>query len=243
MVQGYRITEGGDLRVTEQSSTRISEQFHVLSSSLSSDSTLSGSGFTKLNASVDLTNVGSVLYAGTVTRPAVVQAQATSSFTALGNVRFKGISDLVATGSQQAIGLRRVYAETSLASTGTQVSKAVRIKKVSASYQTTGSISNVVKLVKYATFDNQQDNIIRLSELGDTRITEDGKVRVSSNANTNSVYGNIVVNGVVAPFKAVAYIKENGVWVEFDPYVRWGGDWTLPDKIYKNVSNRWKRVY
>jgi hypothetical protein len=123
------------------------------------------------------------------------------------------------------------------------VSEAKRIKNASFAAQTTGSISNVVNLRLSAIFESPEDNIIRLSELGDTRITEDGDVRVASDASPNSVYGTINADGLVRPFAAVAYIKENGIWKEFDPYVKWGGDWTLPEKVYKNVSNRWKRVY
>ena len=243
MAQGYRITESGDLRVTEQSDSRVSERYFTGSASLSGSGSLTPSGGRKQQVSASLANVGSILYAGTVTRPASVSATATSSLTSSASLIKHGEISLQGIGTQQAQGDRTAQASIALSSTSSNVSEAKRIKNVSFAAQTTGSISNVVKLRGSAIFESPEDNIIRLSELGDTRITEDGNVRVASDASPNSVYGTINADGLVRPFAAVAYIKENGIWKEFDPYVKWGGDWTLPDKVYKNVSNRWKRVY
>lgn len=117
------------------------------------------------------------------------------------------------------------------------------IKNASFTGNASGSASYVANRKFYAVYEAQQDNIIRLTELGDTRVTEDGNIRVARNVSKNSVYGTINVAGAVTPFAAVAYIKEDGIWKEFDPYVKWGGDWTLPEKVYKNISNKWKRVY
>lgn len=243
MAQGYRITESGDLRVTEESSTRISEQFHVLSTSLSASSSLTGSATANFLSSTSLSNVGSVLYAGNVTRPTEISYQATGTASFTPTLISKGVSDLTAASTQQALGLNRLGGELSVSAIGTQASVGKRVKNASGSYSASSTLASSATRVLRAEYDTQQDNIIRLSELGDTRITEDGNVRVASNANVNSVYGNIVANGDSFPFEAVAYIKENGVWVEFDPYVKWGGDWTLPEKVYKKVSDRWRRVY
>jgi hypothetical protein len=174
---------------------------------------------------------------------ASVSATATSSLVSSALLIKNAEVALQGVGTQQAQGARTAQASIALSSSSTNVSEAKRIKNASFAAQTTGSLTNVVKLKGSAIFESQQDNIIRLTELGDTRVTEDGNVRVSSGASQNSVYGTINADGLVRPFAAVAYIKENGIWKEFDPYVKWGGDWTLPDKVYKNVSNRWKRVY
>lgn len=243
MVQGYRITESGDLRVTEQSDSRVSERYFTGSSSLSGSSSLAPAGSRKQQVSATLANVGSVLYAGTVTRPASVSATATSSLSSSAVLIKNAEIDLQGVGTQQAQGAKTTQVEVALSSTSTNVSEAKRIKNAGFTANASGSLANVVKLRGSAIFESPEDNIIRLSELGDTRITEDGNVRVASDASPNSVYGTINANGLVRPFAAVAYIKENGIWKEFDPYVKWGGDWTLPEKVYKNVSNRWKRVY
>jgi len=243
VTQGYRITESGDLRVTEQSDSRVSERYFTGSISLSGSGSLAPAGGRKQQVSASLANVGSVLYAGNISRPASVSATATGSLTSSVVLIKNGEIDLQGVGTQQAQGTTRVQGSIALSSTSTNVSEAKRIKNASFAAQTTGSISNVVNLRLSAIFESPEDNIIRLSELGDTRITEDGNVRVASDASPNSVYGTINADGLVRPFAAVAYIKENGIWKEFDPYVKWGGDWTLPEKVYKNVSNRWKRVY
>ena len=243
MTQGYRITESGDLRVTEQSDSRVSERYFTGSISLSGSGSLAPAGGRKQQVSASLANVGSVLYAGNISRPASVSATATGSLTSSAVLIKNAEIDLQGVGTQQAQGTTRVQGSIALSSTSSNVSEAKRIKNASFAAQTTGSISNVVNLRLSAIFESPEDNIIRLSELGDTRITEDGDVRVASDASPNSVYGTINADGLVRPFAAVAYIKENGIWKEFDPYVKWGGDWTLPEKVYKNVSNRWKRVY
>jgi len=243
VTQGYRITESGDLRVTEQSDSRVSERYFTGSISLSGSGSLAPAGGRKQQVSASLANVGSVLYAGNISRPASVSATATGSLTSSVVLIKNGEIDLQGVGTQQAQGTTRVQGSIALSSTSTNVSEAKRIKNASFAAQTTGSISNVVNLRLSAIFESPEDNIIRLSELGDTRITEDGNVRVASDASPNSVYGTINADGLVRPFAAVAYIKEDGIWKEFDPYVKWGGDWTLPEKVYKNVSNRWKRVY
>jgi len=244
VADGYRITESGDLRVTEQSASRISERFHVGEASLASTGSLSGALNVTAQVSASLSNVGSVLYAGNITAQAEVDLQAQGSAALDPTLRSKGVVDLRGVGSKAFVGLRTAPLEASLSATGSSSQEAVRVQYLSFSGSCTSSLVNEdIKLRSSAVFETSQDNIIRLSELGDTRVTEDGNVRVASNANVNSVYGNIVANGQVFPFKAVTYIKENGVWKEFDPYVKWGGDWTLPDKVYKNISNRWKRVY
>ena len=243
MAQGYRITESGDLRVTEQSDSRVSERYFTGSVSLSGSGSLAPTGSRKQQVSATLANVGSVLYAGTITRPASVSATATSSIVSSALLIKNAEIDLQGQGLQQAQGARTAQAAIALSSTSTNVSEAKRIKNAGFTANASGSLANVVNLRLSARFESPEDNIIRLSELGDTRITEDGNVRVASDASPNSVYGTINADGLVRPFAAVAYIKENGIWKEFDPYVKWGGDWTLPEKVYKNVSNRWKRVY
>lgn len=244
MAEGYRITESGDLRVTEESASRISERFHVGEGSLSSTGSLTGDTKATFQILASLANVGSVLYAGNVTVQVSTQLQATGTSSADADLRAKGVVDLVSTTTQAARGLRTSPLEASLSSTGSSTQEATRVQYLSFSGTASCSFVNQdIKLRNKALFEAQQGNIIRLSEYGDTRVTEDGNVRVADNASPNAVYGDIVANGQVFPFRAIAYIKEDGVWKEFDPYVKWGGDWTLPDKVYKNISNRWKRVY
>ena len=59
----------------------------------------------------------------------------------------------------------------------------------------------------------------------------------------NVVTASIVVLGVEIEFSATAYIKENGVWKEFDPYVKFNDIWDEPEAVYKKIGNNWKRVY
>jgi hypothetical protein len=244
VADGFRITESGDLRVTEDSVSRISERYHVGEGSLVATGSQSSTLNVTAQVSASLANVGSVLYAGNVTVQVSVNLQSSSTSSADVSLRSKGVVDFDGVSTQVARGLRTAPLEASLSSTGSSTQEATRVQYLSFSGSASGTFVNQdIKLRNSAVYEAQQDNIIRLSEFGDTRVTEDGNVRVASNASPNAVYGNIEAYGESFPFKAVAYIKENGVWVEFDPYVKWGGDWTLPDKVYKNISNRWKRVY
>ena len=39
------------------------------------------------------------------------------------------------------------------------------------------------------------------------------------------------------------HITEDGVWTVFTPYVQYNGNWQVPEKLSKNISDDWKRIY
>ncbi len=245
MAVGYRILESGDIRVSESGDTRTTEKFFVASSLVASSSSIAPTASVKASGLSSLSNVGSALFAGFANRPAAARLNSLSTLQPDADLVGKGVTSLLGTSAQTASGLRIRNAESALAATGTLASEAGFKLSGEVSAVITGTFENTgLDFTAYAVFDNDQDNIIRLTESGDIRVSEDGlETRVSINVNPNITYCNIVSDGVVIPFEAVAYIKEDGVWKEFDPYVKWGGAWNLPDRIYKNISENWKRVY
>lgn len=245
MADGYRILESGDLRVSESGDTRLTEKFYVASSLVASSSSISPTASVTSSGASSLSNVGSAIFAGFANRPAAARLNSLATLQPDADLVGKGVTSLLGTSAQASSAIRIRNAESTLAATGTLASEAGFKFVGEVSGVVTGTLDNTaLNYTAYAVFDNEQDNIIRLTESGDIRVTEDGlDTRISVNVNPNVVYCNIVSDGVLTPFEAVAYIKENGVWEEFDPYVKWGGTWSLPDKIYKNISENWKRVY
>jgi hypothetical protein len=207
---------------------------------VSSQTTVKASGVSSLS------NVGSVLFAGFANRPAATRLNASSTTLPDADLKAKGVFALTGTSTQNAVGLRIRPAEAALASSGTFVSEAGFKFSGEVSGSVTGTLGLTAKFTAKAIFDTSQTDIIRLTESGDIRITEDGlDTRVSLNVNPNVVYGNFTAGGTYYKFSAVAYIKQNGVWEEFDPYVKWAGDWDPPESIYKKMptTSSWKRVY
>lgn len=244
MADGYRILENGDLRVSEADEFRVTEKFYTASCSLVSSSTVSGLPTVSFSGSSSLSNVGSAVYVGYANRPAAARLDATSTVQPDADLVANGLSSLSSLGSASSLGLRIRNAEASLTVSGTLYTEAGFKLSGEFSGTATGTLANVSDFTASAVFDNTLDNIIRLTESGDVRVTEDGlDTRVALNVNANNVYAVIISDGVHIPFEATAYIKEDGVWKEFDPYVKWGGSWAFPDKVYKNISNTWKRVY
>lgn len=246
MADGFRITESGDLRVSETGDSRVTERYYTGSVALTVSSSVSGQTTVKASGLSNLSNVGSVLFAGFANRPAATRLNASSTVLTDGDLKAKGVISVTSTSTQNTVGLRIRPAETALESLGTLASEAGFKFSGGFSSTVTGTLGLAPKFTGVATFDTDQADIVRLTESGDIRVTEDGlDTRVCLNVNPNVVYGNFTADGVYYKFSAVAYIKQNGVWEEFDPYVKWAGDWELPEAIYKKMptTSSWKRVY
>ena len=136
-----------------------------------------------------------------------------------------------------------IPAETSLVGTGTQVAVAVYKASGFISLTGTGTQTVVATSQQSASFSPITGSVTRVLESGDIRITEDGDTRVTANVVINSGESTIVINGTLLPFLSEAYIKQAGVWTVFTPYVQYNGNWQVPEKLSKNISDDWKRIY
>ena len=136
-----------------------------------------------------------------------------------------------------------IPAETSLVGTGTQVAVAVYKASGSISLTGTGTQTVVGTSQQSASFSPITGSVTRVLESGDIRITEDGDTRITADVVINSGASTIVINGTLSPFLSEAYIKQAGVWTVFTPYVQYNGNWQVPEKLSKNISEDWKRIY
>jgi hypothetical protein len=82
----------------------------------------------------------------------------------------------------------------------------------------------------------------RTTEASDLRITENGDTRITNEVQENSAISSIYVVPTYKPLETTAYIRIDGVWKIYVPYVKYNNTWTQPT-IYKKISGNWKRVY
>ena len=136
-----------------------------------------------------------------------------------------------------------IPAETSLVGTGTQVAVAVYKASGFISLTGTGTQTVVATSQQSASLSPITGSVTRVLESGDIRITEDGDTRITADVVINSGESTIIINGTLLPFLSEAYIKQAGVWTVFTPYVQYNGNWQVPEKLSKNISEDWKRIY
>ena len=82
----------------------------------------------------------------------------------------------------------------------------------------------------------------RITEVGDLRITENSDQRITNEVQENSAISSIYVVPTYKPLETTSYIRIDGVWKIYVPYVKYNNTWTQPT-IYKKISGNWKRVY
>jgi len=98
--------------------------------------------------------------------------------------------------------------------------------------------------IYYGQFSSQTiTDAIRLTEAEDIRITEAGDTRITGEIKTNFTQSFLTATGNIIGFTDNAYVKYEGNWESFVPYVKDVGIWKEPASIYIKQSGVWKRVY
>lgn len=99
--------------------------------------------------------------------------------------------------------------------------------------------------IQYGQFESRIDaELTRELENGtDIRITESGDTRI-----TNDAYLNVAISYLTATGNRInplrdAYVKFSGIWRSTEPYVKHEGTWKEPYAIYVKQSGAWRRVY
>jgi hypothetical protein len=221
----YRATEDGNQRVLEDSvGLRVTENYKVGEASLVASSTLDA-------AAGLITGVFSNL-------------TATSTLTSTGNIIGLGVSSLAGSSSLQAIPSRTTRGAIDFIASSSMLPNASLIAKGVSSLAATSSTSFEGRTVKFVTVVSGTLEFERITEIENTRITEDGNTRITNPIVTNVINGSMVANANVIPFSSIAYIKVDGVWkqvIEID--VNQQNSWGNLDKVYRNMSGKWKRIY
>jgi hypothetical protein len=82
----------------------------------------------------------------------------------------------------------------------------------------------------------------RVTEAGDTRVTEDVLIRATGDFSSNSGSSSMTVFSNKIQFDSELYVKYLSNWKIGTPYVNHQNNWVMPVAIYKYVDNNWKRV-
>jgi hypothetical protein len=221
----YRATEDGNQRVLEDSvGLRVTEAYKVGEASLVASSTLASTANLVLPVASSLTASSTLVSTATVTR--------------FGASLLANNSVLQAIPSRTTRGASNFIASSSMLPNGSLVAKGV------SSLAANSNTSFEGRTVKFVTIVSGTLNFERITELENTRITEDGNTRITDLVTTNVINGSMVAQANLMPFSSIAYIKLNGVWkqvTEID--VNQQNSWGNLDKVYRNMSGKWKRIY
>jgi hypothetical protein len=242
MTEGYRITEGGDPRTTESGDTRVTEGFYTGAISLtSSGSVTAGATIGAVGASL-LSSATSKMYAGTGSFRGVTSATATSSMTVEGvrakfaNTLLSGEGVLTVVPSHTHRGLSALSSSSTVSTTPHHTHDAA------LAFNGVGGFGAASKSVTYGFIRGSTEELVRVTESGDIRVTEDGSDTRVSSVQGNLIEGTIVSHPSLTLFTSIAYVKVAGVWKVFDPYAKDNSTWKEPTAVYKHTSGGWKRI-
>lgn len=240
-VGGFRITEDGNLRVTQASEGRVTEDIVDAYCSLSASGSITSLATATINVATSLSNVGSAIFIGVAERIGSARLDSTSTVTPTGNLTLRTTTNLQASSSTLFTQELLLKGSTELSSSSSLAVKVTLPAEFTAT--STGSLSTSPALVAYGYFDSLPLEQVRVTSAGDVRVTEDGlDTRVTNIVQANAASGSLVVFSTVFPFSGTPYVNQTDSWKQFTPYVKHSGEWVRPEKVYKNVNGNWKRV-
>ena len=153
MADGFRILENGDLRITQSSDSRITENFIEAFSSVSASSSVSFAGLVTRPGAADFQVLGSKLSSGERTLFGHYDNEAVGTITNVVRMDWSGYVDLLATGTLAPLGTGRSQADTSLTASS---SKNFYVNTTSLEFSelvAEGTLDNVPLLIQYPEVD------------------------------------------------------------------------------------------
>lgn len=253
MTGGFRISESGDSRVSELGDSRITEELIFASCSLSTTTgglILTESGDSRVDE--DGTPRASENYEANLaefTGSLVLQGATSLSggggVLSVGEAFQDGHADLVSTGSLTAQATASFLDSISGSATGVVVADPDVTRYSSVALTSSSSVGSDFSFVFGGLFTADPEDVYgRETEAGDTRIAENGDVRIVGEVLPNAAEGVLSSTYTYIAFSSTAYVKFNGEWTEFTPTVNNNGTWEDPLAIYKKIdSQNWKRAY
>lgn len=242
-MEGYRSLESGDLRVSESGIFRTTEGFNLGEASLSavgSKVTASAYGAQGLFTG---NGSGTFVVVGTETNKGATNLLGTGVVESHGDVFLIVSSNLSGVGSQDTSGHAVRAAVAPLNGSSVLAPISTKTKYLFSDLSGTGTTVIVSIRVRNGNYLSVSEEATRVTQAGDTRITENGNVRITAPLVYNQGEGSLVATATLTKFFALAYIKVLGVWQRVVPSARYQGVWKLLPKIYKNISENWKRIY
>jgi len=242
MADGFRILENGDLRLTESSDSRITENFIEASSSLAAVGSKVSSGVGVLFGANNLTALGTVATVSALSTTGAASLSGAGSSLNVGYQTFPTAASLVASSSIAGLGDVKIIANAAVTATGSLVNQGLRIQYVNSSLSTVGSQLAAAEKTLFGVISAEDFETTRVLENGDTRVTEAGDTRITFDK-VNNIIGSIVSEPTHTVFTSTAYYNDDDTWKTFIPYVKYGGAWKDNVRIYKNQNGTWKRSY
>jgi hypothetical protein len=242
MADGFRILENGDLRLTESSDSRITENFIEASASLAAVGSKASSGVGVLFGANNLTALGTVTPVSALTTTGAASLSGAGSSLNVGYQTFPTAASLAASSSIAGLGDVKIIANAAVTATGSLVNQGLRIQYVNSSLSTVGSQLAAAEKTLFGVISSEDFEAIRVLENGDTRVTEAGDTRITFDK-VNNIIGSIVSEPTHTVFTSTAYYNDDDTWKTFIPYVKYGGAWKDNVRIYKNQNGTWKRSY
>jgi len=242
MADGFRILENGDLRLTESSDSRITENFIEASASLAAVGSKASSGVGVLFGANNLTALGTVTPVSALTTTGAASLSGAGSSLNVGYQTFPTAASLNATSSISSIGDVKLIEFANLQSTTTLANIGLKIRPGASSLSTAGSQLAAAEKTLFGVISSEDFEAIRVLENGDTRVTEAGDTRITFDK-VNNIIGSIVSEPTHTVFTSTAYYNDDDTWKTFIPYVKYGGAWKDNVRIYKNQNGTWKRSY
>lgn len=196
------------------------------------------------SARASLASLGSKITEASYVGNAVIAMSATGTVSVTG-IRIKNAStSLSGSGTATFLGLNSFDISKSLSGAGTANFNGLRTKNAATSLTGTGTFTNDgFNFVHFGATLFDDEELIRITEAGDTRIDEASNTRIVVEGGNIGI-GYLEASCTRIVFNSVAYVKWNGVWTEFDPKVKQDGTWDDPLAIYKKIdANTWKRAY
>lgn len=241
-MEGPRITESGDVRVTEASDRRVTEGFIEGFASLNGVGSVDALANFSVKVFANLTSDGSVLLVGESTLFGRLDLNASSSVVFDGDLVANGLLDVSASSVISSSAVRIQYGFANFSSSGSLASEAGFKFVAESSVSLSASMSAAQSFIADGKFGGILENYVRITESGDTRVTEEDDVRITGLLSANEFIASLVANGTRRGFSQTTHAKYDGDWLEASPYVKYGGAWSNPDKIYKNINGNWKRI-
>lgn len=225
-MDGYRVLESGDFRVIESGSSRVTEGFVE---DLLGEAQLNGSG--------------SIASVGKLIKRIATNLSGSGSVHAQADVVILVSSSLSGVGSQDTSGHAVRPLSVALSGSSVLAPTGSKIKYLASNFSGAGNIVISVFRTRNVIYQGFNQEATRETQSGDVRITENGNVRVTNPLTYNQGEGSLVATGFFTKFASIAYVKVSGIWKRVEPSANYKGIWKLPPKIYKNISENWKRIY
>lgn len=242
MADGFRILENGDLRFTESSDSRITENFIEASASLAAIGSKVSSGISTVFGATNFVSTGTATSLSYLTTSGEASLSGAGSSLNVGYQTFPTAASLNATSSISSIGDVKLIEFANLQSTTTLANIGLKIRPGASSLSTAGSQLAAAEKTLFGVVSNEAIEYVRVLENGDTRITEASDNRITETELSNYITSSIVSASDLTKFTSIAYYKD-GLWKEMIPYVKYNNVWNSNIKIYKNQNGSWKRSY